>query len=84
MSKPKDENIKRAFIAYLEDSDQLRFFQALTNFCQVPYIGVASSPWGDDFKDLWRIEADKDVEWVGKGEPITPTVKARPVRGQDD
>lgn len=84
MSTPKDENIKRAFIAYLEDSDQQRFFQALTNFCQLPYIGVAFSPSGDHFKDLWRIEADKDVEWVGKGEPIASTVKARPVRGQHD
>lgn len=62
MSKPKDENIKRAFIAYLEDSDQQRFFQALTNFCQLPYIGVALSPSGDHFKDLWGSQLHQQLK----------------------
>lgn len=62
----RDENIKKAFIAYLEKSESERFFQALTNFCQLPYIGMAINPSGEGFRDLWHIEADKTIEWRGK------------------
>ena len=62
----RDKQIKQAFIKYLQKESDERFFQALTNFTQLPYIGVASSPNGGEFKDLWHIEADKNIEWVGK------------------
>lgn len=62
----RDENIKKAFIEYLQHSNDERFFQALTNFCQIPYIGAASDPNGENFTDLWHVEADKIVDWVGK------------------
>lgn len=62
----KDEKIKAAFIKYLQDSTDDRFFQALTNFTQLPYIGVASTPAGKDFKDLWHTRADTQINWVGK------------------
>ncbi len=62
----RDEKIKKAFIAYLEQSTDERFFQALTNFTLLPYIGVAGRPDGEGFKDLWHIEADDKIDWVGK------------------
>jgi hypothetical protein len=62
----RDELIKKAFIEYLQKSSHERFFQALTNFTQLPYIGVADSPAGDGFKDLWHLEGDSGIEWVGK------------------
>jgi hypothetical protein len=62
----RDEQIKKAFIAYLQQSQHERFFQALTNFTQLPYIGMADNFAGDGFKDLWSIEADAKIEWVGK------------------
>lgn len=65
----RDKNIKEAFIEYLKQNTDERFFQALTNFCQLPYIGMANSPRGELFVDLWRVEADKDINWIGK-EPI--------------
>ncbi|CAB4132365.1 hypothetical protein UFOVP253_10 [uncultured Caudovirales phage] len=62
----RDEQIKKAFIAYLEQSTDERFFQALTNFTQLPYIGSASDNVGSDFRDLWSLEADIDIEWVSR------------------
>lgn len=62
----KDQNIKQAFIEYLKESNHERFFQALANFTQLPYIGVASDPAGRDFKELWHIEGDKEINWEGK------------------
>lgn len=62
----RDEKIKKAFIEYLQESNHERFFQALTNFTRLPYVGVASDPSGTNFKDLWHVEADKDINWVGK------------------
>ncbi len=64
----RDEKIKRAFIEYLEKGTDERFFQALTNFTQLPYIGVASTPSGEGFRDLWHTEADKQIEWKGKSD----------------
>ena len=65
----RDEQIKQAFIAYLQQNTDERFFQALTNFTKLPYIGAADSPDGDNFKDLWHIEADKKINWQGKTAP---------------
>lgn len=62
----RDENIKKAFIKYLEENPEQRFFQALTNFCQLPYIGFASTPSGGNFRDLWHVEADEEIVWDGK------------------
>jgi hypothetical protein len=62
----RDQQIKEAFIAYLQAGGSERFFQALTNFTQLPYIGVASDPSGENFRDLWHMEADKQIEWQGK------------------
>lgn len=62
----RDQKIKQAFIEYLQQGTDERFFQALTNFCKLPYIGAASTPDGDNFKDLWHLEADKHIEWEGK------------------
>jgi hypothetical protein len=64
----RDKKIKEAFIEYLQRGTDERFFQALTNFCQLPYIGVANTPKGDDFKDLWNVEADEQINWEGKDE----------------
>lgn len=65
----RDEQIKEGFIEYLQNSSRdLRFFQALTNFTQLPYIGMANDPEGGGFKDLWNMEADRDIEWVGKND----------------
>ena len=68
MSNIRDEKIKKAFIKYLEQDSSERFFQALTNFTQLPYIGVANDPSGDGFRDLWHMEADNKIDWLGKGE----------------
>lgn len=54
----RDEKTKRAFIKYLEQGTDERFFQALTNFLGVAYLGYAITPDGKDFKDLWHVEAD--------------------------
>lgn len=62
----RDKAIKEAFIAYLQKGTDERFFQALTNFTQLPYIGVAGSPRGDSFMDLWHIEGDTEITWIGK------------------
>ena len=62
----RDKEIKQAFIKYLQQDTDERFFQALTNFTQLPYIGASSSPKGDEFKDLWHIEGDKEINWIGK------------------
>lgn len=61
-----DKEIKQAFIAYLEKSYSERFFQALTSFTQLPYIGVADKPDGQNFRDLWNVEADTTINWEGK------------------
>lgn len=58
--KGRDNVIKRAFIHYLERDTDERFFQALTNFTGLPYIGTANTPGGEGFKDLWHVEADKE------------------------
>lgn len=55
----RDQKTKEAFIKYLQKNTDERFFQALTNFTGMPYIGIAASPAGDNFKDLWHTEADK-------------------------
>lgn len=62
----RDEKIKKAFIKYLEQGSSERFFQALTNFTQLPYIGVANDPSGDGFRDLWHVEADSKIDWKDK------------------
>lgn len=67
----RDENIKKAFIEYLQRGTDERFFQALTNFCQLPYIGMASDPSGAGFRDLWHMEADQTIDWVGKLAPTS-------------
>ena len=64
----RDEKIKKAFIEYLQKGTDERFFQALTNFTQLPYIGFANTPDGQGFRDLWRIEADEQIVWKGKTE----------------
>ena len=66
MIDKRDAEIKKAFIKYLEQNTDERFFQALTNFCQVPYLGYAITPRGEQFRDLWHMEADKDINWIGK------------------
>ena len=70
----RDENIKKAFIEYLQQSTDQRFFQALTNFCQLPYIGMADAPNGAGFRDLWHMEADRSISWLGK---VSPTSEAK-------
>lgn len=62
----RDKQIKEAFIKYLQESTDERFFQALTNFTQLPYIGVAATPNGEQFRDLWHVEGDTQLEWKGK------------------
>jgi len=62
----RDKKIKEAFIKYLQKGTDERFFQALTNFVQLPYIGYATTPRGDGFRDLWNMEADKEIEWISK------------------
>jgi len=71
----RDENIKKAFIAYLQKSNHERFFQALTNFTQLPYIGMAETPDGEGWRDLWNMEADKQIDWAGKATPTAPGEK---------
>jgi len=55
----RDEKTKKAFIKYLEKATDERFFQALTNFTGIAYIGAADTPDGKNFKDLWHVEADR-------------------------
>ncbi len=62
----RDAEIKRAFIKYLEQNTDERFFQALTNFIQVPYLGCAVTPGGEQFHNLWHVEADDKINWKGK------------------
>ena len=64
----RDEKIKKAFIEYLEKGTDERFFQALANFTNLPYIGMANTPDGEGFKDLWHIEADERIDWITKPE----------------
>jgi hypothetical protein len=61
-NKYRDQKTKEAFIKYLQKETDERFFQALTNFTGMPYIGVAATPAGDNFKDLWHTEADRVLE----------------------
>lgn len=67
----KDQAIKEAFIKYLEENPSMRFFQALTNFTQLPYIGTAQTPSGEGFRDLWHVRSDEQINWVGKEEKTT-------------
>lgn len=62
----RDAEIKKAFIKYLEQNTDERFFQALANFCLMPYIGVAGTHDGEGFRDLWHVEADDKIDWKGK------------------
>lgn len=55
----KDQKTKEAFIKYLQLNTDERFFQALTNFTGILYIGSADTSDGQNFKDLWHVEADK-------------------------
>lgn len=58
LNKYRDQKTKEAFIKYLQQESDERFFQALTNFTGLPYVGTASTPDGADFKDLFHVEAD--------------------------
>lgn len=62
----RDRLIKEAFIKYLQQETDERFFQALTNFCRLPYIGSANTPNGSGWRDLWYVEGDKDISWMGE------------------
>lgn len=59
----RDENMKKAFIKYLQQETDERFFQALSNFTGIQYIGAASTPDGKDFKDLFHIEGDRSWDF---------------------
>lgn len=60
----RDENIKQAFIEYLQKDTDERFFQALTNFTQLFQVGTVDNK--NRFVDLWHMEADEEIEWIGK------------------
>ena len=62
----RDKAIKEAFIKYLQHSTDERFFQTLTNFTQMPFIGSANTPDGKGWRDLWHTEGDTAVNWLGK------------------
>ena len=49
-------NILKAFIEYMNQNSDQRFFQGMTNFIHAPYLGWASTPDGKDFLDLWEVE----------------------------
>jgi len=63
MSKIRDAETKQAFIDYLVDHPEYRFWQAIRNFWGAPYVLVADEK---DFKDgefsdiydTYYIEAD--------------------------
>ena len=57
----RDAKAKQALIRYFVENPQERLFQSITNFMQAPYIGVANTPDGKDFRDLWHLEADRIV-----------------------
>ena len=57
-NKYRDQKTKEAFIKYLQQETDERFFQALANFTGIPYIGAANTPDGKDFIDLFHVEAD--------------------------
>ena len=61
-----DERIKQAFIDYLDDATDERFFQAITNFTQLPFIGFSHNQEGEEFKDLYYVDCDREINWVGK------------------
>ena len=58
MSKYRDQKTKEAFIKYLQQETDERFFQAISNFTGIQYLGGASTPDGKDFVDLFHVEAD--------------------------
>lgn len=62
----RDKKIKEAFIKYLQQETDERFFQALTNFTRLPYIGYAESPDGKYFRDLWNVEGDELIPYIGR------------------
>ena len=62
----RDKKTKEAFIAYLQKNTNERFFQALTNFTGIAYIGAASTPDGKNFQDLWHVEADDSLVFEGQ------------------
>lgn len=64
----RDPNMKKAFIKYLEQDTDERFFQALSNFTGIQYIGAASTPDGQKFKDLFHVEADEMWDSEGNDE----------------
>lgn len=50
------DSIKKAeaFLAYCRRNPTQRFWQALTNWCGLPFLGWAQSTEGECFHDLWH------------------------------
>jgi len=56
--KNKNKEMLDSFTEYCKENPRQRFFQALTNWMGVPYIGLAREPSGVGFIDLWNYEGE--------------------------
>ena len=65
MKNTRCPKMLKAFNKYMDKNPDMRFFQGLTNFLGASYLGWASSPEGEDFRDLWNSE-EKDINYIGR------------------
>lgn len=55
--KIRDQKTKEAFIKYLEENPEQRFWQAIRNFWKADFVTITK---GMDTKDTFYIEADEE------------------------
>lgn len=64
--KIRDEKTKKAFIKYLEEHPDERFWQAIRNFWRADYIVLTDNLDQEDefpaLRDTFYIEADEELE----------------------
>lgn len=56
----RDEKTKKAFIKYLEENPEERFWQAVRNFTHAPFLYVSDKMV--ELQDTFYIESDKKGE----------------------
>lgn len=52
----RNSELLKEFVSYCEAHPDMRFWQALTNWSGLPFVGWAINPQGEGFRDLWHAE----------------------------
>lgn len=74
LNKHRDGYTKLAFMAYLKNHPDERFFQAIRNFCgymitnKVNFIGISAD--GKKYKDTFYIECDNEFSFKSLEETL--------------